>query len=138
MSFDQSVVAASLAGNASTTNPTPDNPSLITIACSNGTVNCINQLNPQDVNNDARRLVLPYPIRWAHVTQCEDFDVTQTIASSRTEPTGLEGRTPATSIRSTSSGPLPSRRSRRVAELDNPLIGQRRENSILQLQLEGI
>ena len=70
-----SVVAASLAGNANTTNPTPDNPSLITIACSNGPVNCINQLNPQDVNNDARRLVLPYPIRWAHVTQCGNYDV---------------------------------------------------------------
>ena len=81
MSFDQSVVdarlvsGAGLAGDASATNPTPDNPSLITIACSNGTVNCINQLNPQDVNNDARRLVLPYPIRWAHVTQCENYDV---------------------------------------------------------------
>ena len=75
LSFDQSVVAASATGDASTTNPAPDNPSLITIACSNGTVNCINQLNPQDVNNDARRLVLPYPIRWAHVTQCGDYDV---------------------------------------------------------------
>ena len=81
MSFDQSVVdarlvsGAGLAGDASATNPTPDNPSLITIACSNGTVNCINQLNPQDVNNDARRLVLPYPIRWAHLTQCGDYDV---------------------------------------------------------------
>ena len=27
------------------------------------------------MNNDARRLVLPYPLRWAYVTQCGNYDV---------------------------------------------------------------
>ena len=81
LSFDQSVVdarlasGASIAGDASATNPTPDDPGFISVACSNGAINCINLLNPQDVNNDAKRLVLPFPIRWAHLTQCGDYHV---------------------------------------------------------------
>ena len=27
------------------------------------------------MNNDAKRLVLPFPIRWAHLTQCGDYHV---------------------------------------------------------------
>ena len=68
LTFDQSVVDAHL------TNSVSNDASFLTITCSNGTVNCIDPLDPQNVSNDARRLALPFPVRWAHATSCGHYD----------------------------------------------------------------
>ena len=67
--FDQSVVDAKPIGGAS------DDPGFTVIACSNETANCIDLTDPQDVDNDGKRLSLPFPLRWAHLTQCAEYDV---------------------------------------------------------------
>ena len=53
-----------------------DEPELITVACSNGTVNCKELSSSSlDVERDGRLLVLPFPIRWAHFTPCGEYYV---------------------------------------------------------------
>ena len=68
--FDRSITDVSLVER------TQDDPGFATVACSNGTVNCM-QLPEglQDPILDARRLVLPFPIRWAHVTYFEEQEL---------------------------------------------------------------
>ena len=76
--FDQSVVGVSIVNE--THDGSQDVPAFTTIACSNGTVNCM-QLPEglQDPILDARRLTLPFPIRWAHVSYLEDREVVLAI-----------------------------------------------------------
>ena len=70
LTFDQSVADVSLVAGA------PDDPGFITVACSSGMVNSMQIVDAaQDPNADARRLTLPFPIRWAHVTHCGDYEV---------------------------------------------------------------
>lgn len=73
LTFDQSVVDACPISSA------PNDPDFITITCGNGTVNCIDPHDPQNVSNDARRLALPFPVRWAHATSCGLYDVVVAI-----------------------------------------------------------
>ena len=67
--FDQSIAGVGMVDGAQS------GPGYITIACSNGVVNCVNATNAQDATNDARRLQLHFPIRWAYITHCAGYDV---------------------------------------------------------------
>ena len=95
ISFDQTVVAVDLVSGSD------DSPDFIAVACSNGVINCQELASGfLDVERDGRRLILPFPIRWAHLTECGDYyvllaipaDSDDRIVSFRTDWTrgGLE------------------------------------------------
>lgn len=70
LSFDRTVI--DLATH------TAENGSIDTIVatCSNGTISTIDLFEDSpDAEGDGRRLVLPFPLRWAHVTSCDDYVV---------------------------------------------------------------
>ncbi len=70
LSFDQSVLDVSLLAGGQ------DDPGFITVIYSGGKADCMElSKGAQDPNLDARRLTLPFPIRWAHITYCEDHEV---------------------------------------------------------------
>ena len=70
MDFDQTVVDVQPIGGSA------DDPGFVVISSASGTVTCKDLLEgAQDSEGDSRRLVMPFPVRWAHIAHCGNYDV---------------------------------------------------------------
>ena len=80
VNYDQTVVDAKPIGGSQ------DDPGLVVISNANGVVSSKDLLEgAQDAEGDSRRLVMPFPIRWAYIARCDTYDVLLVVPADATD-----------------------------------------------------